>query len=62
LQLLEQTGLAYTGLATDVDGAAASRLPALHQRRFELPQFAVPSNKALAARAGRFAKGAAATP
>jgi hypothetical protein len=35
-----------------------SRVPALGQRRFELLQFAVPSNKALAARTGRLAKGA----
>jgi hypothetical protein len=35
-----------------------SRVLALGQRRFEHPQFALPSNKRMAARAGRLTKGA----
>ena len=47
-KLLEQAGLADPGLSADVDDPAAARVPALRQRRFELPQFAAPSDKRLA--------------
>ena len=47
LKLLEQAGLADTSLAADMDSAALSRIPALRERRFELPQFVAAPDKGL---------------